>query len=384
MAPADRPERTDQRPEQRPGRARRPDGRATRPTIADVARAAGVSAGAVSFALNGRPGVSEGTRRRILRVAEEMDWQPDQRARAMRTRRVGAVGLVLRRSPDTIADDPFFAALIAGVEQVVSREQWSLVLDVVADDAEERAAYERLARGRRVDGVLVTDLRRDDPRVDLVGALGLPAVTLNRPEREGRPSPLPAVVVDDAAGTRLAVRHLLDLGHRRVAHVAGPSDLEHAARRRRAVEHELAVAGLTPVAVVETDFTAAAGARATARLLDLAEPPTAVVHASDPLAVAGLGVAHDRGLRLPEQLSTTGFDDVELAGHVYPPLTTVRTDSRAWGAAAATALVALLAREHAPPSDEGPRVADEPPEAYDVLLPPVELVVRGSTAAPPA
>ncbi|WP_298990776.1 LacI family DNA-binding transcriptional regulator [uncultured Pseudokineococcus sp.] len=349
-----------------------------RPTIADVARAAGVSRGAVSFALNGRPGVSESTRARILRVAEEMRWQPDHRARSMRGRRVGAVGLVLHRSADTIADDPFFASLIAGVESVVSRQAWSLVLDVVADDEEERAAYERLARERRVDGVLVTDLRVDDPRIGWLVDLRLPAVTLQRPSA---PSPFPAVRADDAGGVRAVVRHLVELGHRRVAHVAGPADLEHGLRRRRALEDELAASGLEPVAVVETDFTAAAGARATAQLLDLAEPPTAVVHASDPMALAGIGVAAARGLRLPEDLSVTGIDDVELAAHVHPPLTTVRTDSRRWGALAATALVDLLARTGDP---DGPAPLPPGDERHDVLLPPVELVVRGSTAPPPA
>ncbi|MEJ5945966.1 LacI family DNA-binding transcriptional regulator [Pseudokineococcus basanitobsidens] len=348
--------------------------RSTRPTIADVARAAGVSRGAVSFALNGRPGVSDRTRARILRVADEMSWQPDHRARAMRVQRAQAVGLVLHRSVDTIADDPFFASLIAGVEQVVSRHAWSLVLDVVADDDEERATYERLARERRVDGVVVSDVRVDDPRIGHLVALGLPAVTLQRPTT---PSPFPAVRVDDDRGMRAAVRHLLDLGHRRIAHVAGPAWLEHGLRRRRAVEAELAAAGLAPHAVVESDFTAAAGARATAQLLDLAEPPTAVVHAGDPMAVAGLGVAHARGVRLPEDLSVTGFDDVELAGHVHPPLTTVRTDSRAWGAGAATALVDLLARRAGGDDALGG-------EEHDVHLPPPELVVRGSTAPPGA
>ena len=190
-----------------------------RVTIADVARAAGVSQTAVSFALNGRPGLADATRAHILRVAEEIGWRPNASARSLSTRRALALGLVFNRPPELFGADPFFPSFIGGVETVLAPAGQSLVLHVVRDDAGETRAYRRLAQEGVVDGVFVTDLRRDDPRLPLLEDLGLPAVTLNRPESA---SPFPAVCLDDRPGITAAVGHLAGLGHRRIAHVGGP------------------------------------------------------------------------------------------------------------------------------------------------------------------
>jgi DNA-binding LacI/PurR family transcriptional regulator len=335
----------------------------SRPTIADVAARAGVSLAAVSFALNSKPGVGEETRKRILEVAAELGWQPSARARSLSTKRALALGLVLARPPELLGADPFFPSFIAGVEAVLWQVGQSLVLQVVPDSGAEEAAYRRLAGESRVDGVFLADLRTADSRVRLLEDLGLPAVTLNRPDV---PSPFPAVCLDDRFGVRAAVEHLAGLGHTRIAHVGGPQHLLHGASRRLAWHEALTGRGLDPSAFVETDFTAAAGAEATRALLGLAEPPTAVVYANDLMAVAGMSVAAERGLRLPDHLSVTGFDDIALAAHVHPALTTVHTDAFGWGEAAARVLLGLV--------DAGP--------AEDVELPPVELVVRRSTAPP--
>ena len=335
-----------------------------RPTIADVAARAGVSSAAVSFALNSKPGVGEQTRKRILAAAAELGWQPSARARSLSTRQALALGLVAARPPELLGADPFFPSFIAGVETVLWRMKQSLVLQVVPDAETEEAAYRRLAGERRVDGVLVADLRRDDPRVPLLDELGLPAVTLNRP---GGPSPFPAVCLDDRPGIRAAVEHLAALGHTRIAHVAGPSVLLHGVSRRRAWEDAMAAAGLDARVCVEADFSAASGAAATRNLLDLAERPTAVVYANDLMAVAGMSVASERGLRLPDDLSVTGFDDTTLAAHVHPALTTVTADALEWGRTAARLLLK--------------RVDGHRPD--DVELPPGRLVVRKSTAPPP-
>ncbi len=159
-----------------------------RPTIADVAAHAGVSLGAVSFALNGRPGVGEETRKRILAAARELGWQPSHRARSLSTSRAFALGLVLARSPELFGADPFFPSFIGGIETVLSPRGQALVLQVVPDDEAETAGYRRLAGETRVDGVFLTDLRHGDTRVGLLAELGLPAVTLNRPDA-GSPSP---------------------------------------------------------------------------------------------------------------------------------------------------------------------------------------------------
>jgi DNA-binding LacI/PurR family transcriptional regulator len=335
-----------------------------RPTIEDVARDAGVSKGAVSFALNGRPGVAPATRERILRVAADLGWTPSHRARALAADRALAVGLVIARSPETLGADPFFPAFIAGVESALAPRGQSLVLQVVPDRDREVEGYRRLAGDGRVDGVFLTDLRVDDPRPALLDDLGLPAV-LVAPSCGDHP-PAACVCVDDRPGVRAAVEHLVGLGHTRVAHVAGPSEFVHSASRRDAWAGALRDAQLPLGPFVRADFSAQGGADATKELLDLAEPPTAVVYANDLMAIAGAAVAASRGIGVPADLSVVGFDDTEVSGHLRPPLTTVRTDAFAWGKAAAVRLLALVDGNDAP----------------DIVLPFPELVVRASTAPP--
>ncbi|MEW2386452.1 LacI family DNA-binding transcriptional regulator [Micromonospora sp. NPDC047707] len=334
-----------------------------RPTITDVARAAGVSKGAVSFALNGRPGVAEETRQRILAAATVLGWTPSHRARALSTSRAFAVGLVLARPPELLGADPFFPAFIAGVERVLVERNQALVLQVVTSQRAEEDGYRRLAADGRVDGVFLLDLRIADPRIALLEELRLPAVTLGRPDVA---SPFPAVLVDDRRGITAAVRHLVELGHRHVAHVAGPDHFLHGTARRDAWEDALREAGLPPGPCVPSDFSAAGGAAATHELLGLADPPTAIIYANDLMAMAGMAVARERGLDVPGQLSVTGFDDTELAAHISPALTSVRTDPSGWGGAAARVLLDLI------DGDGG----------ADVEMPPAQLVVRASTAAP--
>lgn len=335
-----------------------------RPTIADVAREAGVSKGLVSFVFNDRPGVAPQTRERIMAAAQELGWRPRPDARSLSTRRSAALGWVVRRNPQTLATDPFFAAFMAGVETVLGPQGQILVLSLVADDAAERAAYEAFAADARVDGVFLTDLRQGDSRLPLLAGLGLPAVTLGHPDvADGGP----AVNLADTPGVWASVAHLVELGHRRIAYVGGDVAMLHGVRRGRAFREAMAAAGVTDAEVVDTDFSAAAASVATERLLSAEVAPTAIVYASDLMAVAGIGVAHQRGLRVPADLSVVGFDGTELARHIFPALTTVVADPVPWGRAAATVLLQLV-RDGA---------------ADSIELPAGELVVRQSTGPPP-
>jgi DNA-binding LacI/PurR family transcriptional regulator len=335
-----------------------------RPTIADVARHAGVSKGLVSYALNDRPGVSHDSRARILAAASDLGWTPSLRARSLSTGRSFACGVVVGRSTDVIAADPFFHALIAGLEDVFAVSGQVLVLAVATPGRKETATYRGLAEDRRVDGVVITDLRAGDERIALAERLGLQAVTLGRPDVD---SPFSSVSVDDGAGIRGAVAHLAGLGHRRVAHVAGPPTMLHGQRRADAFVSAAADAGLDPV-VIATDFSAAQGADATHRLLSGPRRPTAIVYSNDHMAVAGLGVAQRLGLRVPQDLSITGFDDTELGRYIHPSLTSVATDARAWGSAAGRALLDALSGA---------------PAAHVELAEPT-LILRESTAPAPA
>ena len=334
-------------------------------TIQDVARLAGVSNGAVSLALSGQAGVAESTRERIIAVADELGWRPSIGARALLSSRAFAVGLILARDPELIGADPFFPTFIAGVESELAQRRYSLVLQVVRDEPHaESEAYRRLAQEGRVDGVFLLDLHRDDRRIALVQRLELLAIAIGSPIPA---APIPSLGIDDRVGVRDAVRHLLSLGHQRIAFVGGTPGYVHSASRLAAFRQAHRQAGAVPGRVVTGDFTGAGGAAATANLLDGPDRPTAIVYANDLMAIAGMSVAAQRRIDVPGELSVVGFDDIALAAHMNPPLTTVRQDVPSWGRAAAAALLTLI---------EGGEVS-----ASTALGPP-QLVLRATTAPP--
>lgn len=332
-------------------------------TIQDVARRAGVSKGLVSLALNNRPGVAVATRQRVLDAAAELGWIPNSYARGLSLRTTFTLGLVVHRDPSVLSSNPFFASFITGVESVLSTRGWSLLLSVVPDEDAERDAYRNLA-GNRADGFFLTDLRSDDPRPALLAELGAEAVLVGPPQPG---TDLPSVNLDDPQGVTAAVEHLVRLGHRWIAHVTGDVRMVHGAGRLEAFRRAMERAGLAADLVRPGDFSAASGAAATASLLAAPVRPTAIVYGSDPMAVAGLKVLQSEGVRVPDDMSIVGFDGIELAEYLNPPLTTVRTDPVRWGVEAARLLCARLAGEPAPDQPE---------------LPPAELLVRDSTAAP--
>ncbi|MFD7446623.1 LacI family DNA-binding transcriptional regulator [Streptomyces sp. NPDC059909] len=334
-----------------------------RPTIADVATLAGVSRATVSFVLNDRPGVAVATQQRVRAAAEKLGWTPSRSARALSTGRAHAVGLVLSREPELIGTDPFYPAFMAGIESAISETGDGLMLHVCRPGDEE-ATYRRLEADRRVDGVFLTDLRVDDPRLKLVAELGLPAVVVGAVEGSTQ---LPTVNLDDRPVIRRAVHHLVELGHLDIAYVTGPEEFVHARRRRQAWADALAEAGLPAGPVLPGGFTAEGGARATQALLARSAPPTAIVYGNDLSATAGMAVAQEAGLRLPEDISIVGFDDVPLASWTLPSLTTCRANPTSWGRAAALALVEVIERG----------------AADDVELEPATLHIRGSTGPAP-
>ena len=331
-----------------------------RPTIADVARRAGVSIAAVSFAVNGRAGVGEETRRRILAAAEELGWRPSAPARALTSARAGAVGLVLARALGVLETDPFFIRFLAGIERGLAPHDEALLLQVADSPAEEidPGAYVRLVAAGRVDGFLLTDVRLDDPRFALVAGLGVPAVVAGRP---GPDCPFPAVETDHAAGMAAMVDALSARGHERIGFVGGFAHYEHVMRRRSEWEAGLARAGLAPGPAAHADLADPDARAATARVLEAR--PSAVVYTSDLLAMGGLAAARERGLRVPEDLAVAGFDDSPMAA--IADLASVRIDYAGLGEAAAAALMALVLGEPPPPF--------RPARA--------EPVVRGSIAA---
>ena len=312
--------------------------RGGRITIKDIAERAGVSKGAVSYALNGRPGVSDDTRDRILAIAEELGWYPNRAARALSAARADACGLVLARPARTIALEPFFMEFIAGVESELASQSIALTIQLVRDVREEIAVYRRWWGEHRVDGVLMVDLRVDDPRVDELVRLGLPAVVVGPPLEN---SALPCVWHDEAAVVTEAIQYLAALGHVQIAHVSGVGEFVHTRQRTSAFRAAVRDLGLEGQ-VLETDYSAESGARATRRLLSSPAPPTAILFDSDLLAVTGLGVVHQMGFAVPDDVSIIGWDDSLISQVVHPPLTAITRDITAYGVTATRHLLAAI------------------------------------------
>ncbi|MFF4649228.1 LacI family DNA-binding transcriptional regulator [Streptomyces sp. NPDC001380] len=328
--------------------------------MADIARRAGLTKGAVSFALNGKPGVSEATRRRVLAIAEELGWQPNSAARALSDGRAGAFGLVVDRPAPALGVEPFFMQLISGIQAELSRDGVALLFTLAEDVRAQVAVHRDWWASRRVDGVFLVDVHVGDPRIAALEELQLPAVVIGSPVASGS---LPAVWNDEADGVRLAVEHLAGLGHRSVARVSGPADLLHTRQRSAAFDAVTAELGLRAT-TVEADYTGEGGAAATLALLEGPDRHTAVLYDNDLMAVSGLSVAQQHGFRVPADVSLLAWDDSPLCGAVRPGLTALRRDIAAYGAHAARQLCDLVAGE----------------EVRDLQVAPPELVRRGSTA----
>jgi DNA-binding LacI/PurR family transcriptional regulator len=310
-----------------------------RPTISDIAQRAGVTKAAVSFALNGHPGVSAATRERILAIAEEIGFQPSSAARALTAGKAGAFGLVIDRPARTLGIEPFFMQLVSGIQAELAAHQVTLLFTMTEDPDAEIELYHQWWAQRRVDGVFVVDLQVDDRRIPAIEKLRMPAVVLGSPRGAGS---LPAIWQDDRAAVDLVVGYLAAQGHRRIARVGGRAAYWHSVLRRDAFDAAAAAAGLAAYSV-EADYTAEHGAEATAGLLGAAEPPSAILYDNDVMAAAGLGVAQRMGVSVPDGVSIISWDDSALCELMHPALTALHRDIAGAGSAAARLLRELAA-----------------------------------------
>jgi len=326
-----------------------------RPTITDIAQRAGVTKAAVSFALNGQPGVSAATRERILAIAAEIGFQPNSAARALTAGKAGAFGLVIQRPAAALGIEPFLMQLISGIQSELAAYQVALQFAVTEDAETEIELYRQWWARRRVDGIFLVDLRVDDQRIAAIERLRMPAVVLGAAQGAGT---LPAISSDSRAATDAVVAYLAARGHRRVARVGGQASYWHSRLRRDAFEASAAAAGLTACSVevaapgpgpadAGADGTGTGtgpygtqpmAAQPTVALLGAAEPPTAILYDTDVLAAAGLGAAQRMGVSVPGALSIISWDDSPLCELMYPALTALRRDVAGVGSTAARML----------------------------------------------
>lgn len=328
------------------------------PTMKDVARIADVSLQTVSTVVNDKPGVTDETRQRVLDVVQKLGYRPYSIARSLRTRRTRTIALVI----SDIAN-PSFATMASVAEVQAHAKGYSLVLYNTHDDMDREANYIQIATERWVDGVLFVAAQ---DRADGLAALelaGIPSVAIDRiPAGYSGPS----VTLDNEQAGYLAATHLLELGHRRLAHISGPRNLRLVRERlagfvRAAADYGI---GEGDIPQGEGDWGCESGYGAMHKLLLAGARPTGLFAANDRMAIGAMTALLEHGLRVPEDVSVVGLDDIEVSAYQSPPLTTLRQSFEQLATISVQLLLSIL---------EG-----EPTPETQVVLPP-ELVVRRST-----
>ncbi|TGX54137.1 LacI family transcriptional regulator [Sphingomonas gei] len=327
-------------------------------TIRDVARRAEVSVASVSRALNGLNNVRGETRERILAAAAELGYVPHAGARSLSLARAHAIGVVL---PDLHGE--FFSECVRGMDREASRRGYLLLLSNMHDDSEQAAVALRAMRGR-VDGLLVMAPHIPPESLERALPAALPAVLINAP---GDFASRPSLRLDNRAGARAMVEHLLAGGYRHLVHIAGPEGNVDAQERARGFRDALAeLAPDMPVRIIAGDFNEEAGEAAARQILASDQPCDAIFAANDMMAIGCLHALRQAGKRVPEDFAVAGFDDVPLAR--YLALTTIQVRIAEIGARAVSRLVDML-------EGKGP--------GAPVELHQPELIARATTAARP-
>jgi DNA-binding LacI/PurR family transcriptional regulator len=342
-----------------------------RVTIKDIARRAGVSKTAVSFAFNDPTRLSEATVEKILRVAEELGYAPHPVARSLSMRRTDVIGVLVPQDIATMLENPFFTQFLRGIGQVCLEEGVFVLLA-----APVQGSLQNAVDRATVDGFVAMGLGAQDPVMELLQRRDIPFVLVDSEPLDG----VPSVNVDDRVGARAVMQYVLGQGHRRLAILGFESGANGVWQhwsgtlqwRLEGYAEALTSTGLSPespnVHILECENNLEGGEEAFRRLWEMSPRPTAVVAMSDIMALGILKAARDRGIEVPRQFSIVGYDDVPEAWCSIPPLTTVHQPSVRKGEQATELLVRLLAGE----------------AVNEHITLPTKLVVRASVVAPPS
>ncbi|WP_341679362.1 LacI family DNA-binding transcriptional regulator [Niveibacterium sp. SC-1] len=331
-----------------------------RPTLSEVATAANVSAMTASRAMNNRPGVSSETREHVLKVAAELGYVVNRAAQKLSGGRSHIIGIVA-----TDLEHPFVSAVATGAREAA----WTAGYEVLVYAqlrSEKRPTGGVLQLLRQISDGIIAALPMEYGYLEDLAELSIPVVTI---DQRGNKAEFPSIAADSYGGAKSAILHLAELGHKRIALIGGDERLGSARDRRRAYNETMAQLGFRrdSALVAPGDYSQAGGYAAAQKLLALSSRPTAILAANDVSAFGAMTAIREAGLRIPEDISVVGFDDIPASSLVSPALTTVRQPIYQMGRSAVNTLLALMARI-------------EP--ATQVVSLPTELVIRQSTAAP--
>jgi LacI family transcriptional regulator len=352
---------------------------AKRPTIEDIARMAGVSRGTVSRVLNNRPDVDRETRAHVRRIIKEQGYAPSITAAGLAGGRNRLVGMLL-----PVFTWPILADLLRGISEILKQSPYELVLYTYNDEdlnRDRREVVNRLLSTQLTAGLLAVYPGPLAAQLAELYESGVPVVTID----DQQEPVTPWIRADDATGAYDAVNHLIQLGHRRIAHIQGPREYLVSHDRHQGYLHALAAAGIEPDPdlILDGDFLPQSGYTGARRLFELPTErrPTAIFASADQMAYGVLRAAEELDLSVPKDFALVGFDDDAPSAHVQPPLTTVRQPSYEMGQEGIKLLLALLAEtERADLDPDGDLTSKRPVIPQRIVLP-TALIVRASCGA---
>jgi len=288
------------------------------PTIKDVAELAEVHPSTVSRVINGNPRISEKTKNKVFLIIKKLGYTPNAIARGLKTKRTHTLGMLI---PDIT--NPFFAEIARGVEDAANKNSFNVILCNTDDKLKKERTYLEILREKRVDGLILGTAHIRDKSILELEKKKFPYILISRNiERLNKN----CIIIDDVEGGIMATEYLIKLGHRRIAHITGPLKTRSALNRLKGYKlalkkHEIEY---KDELVGEGDFRIKGGYQVMKRFLKLTEPPTAIFAANDLIALGAMQAIQKKNFHIPEDFSVIGFNDIELASFVYPPLTTIR------------------------------------------------------------
>ncbi len=328
-------------------------------TMKDIAKKAGVSKSTVSRALGDDPRVNEETKKRIKQMAKDMKYQPHKAAQALANNNTNIIGIVFPKFPRSIAD-PFFLEFLQGIGDIAVKNGYSL--NLYNDDIEEKENLDKIFHKHNVDGVILTEPKLNDPRINYLKNEGLPFVFLGNPMGD---QDVHWVETDNQIGAYKAVNYLIKSGHSKIATITGSLDLVAGQYRLQGYKDALIEEGIEVDSdlIINADFTQDSAYKATKELLNIDSDYTAVFAANDLMALGVLKALKEVGISIPGEIAIMGYDGIQIGEFVDPPLTTIYHSGLKMGQIAMDLLIKILRAEEV--------------EEKHILIPP-ELLVRGS------
>lgn len=330
-------------------------------TIKDIAKKAGVSVATVSKVMNGYDDIGEVTKAKVLKIIEETNYRPNANAQSLRTNKSFLVGLFFKDHQDSGLKHPFFRGIISGLETTLVENNYDMIL--FSTNWEDQFSYLEKCEFRNVDGAILMGMPKDDPKLVEFLEAKFPAVFIDLDIVTENSS---YVISDNKIGARKAVRHLIELGHQKIAIITGESITVPTRERLIGYKLEMAAQNLKirDDWIIEGHFSVNGGYESMQKILELPEQPTAIFCQADEIAIGAMQAIEARGLSVPADFSLIGFDDIEISQYLNPGLTTVCQKKEAMGSAAANMILDLISKSEA---------------GVEPIILETELIIRNST-----